>query len=113
LIAIVFGEPGGASLLPAIDEVALLAPTLIELEFYNVCLTKLRKGTASWAQVVRADRLRDYFDISLCPVDAPACFALAQKTGLTAYDASYLWLAKTQAIPLITLDRKLSAASRP
>ena len=32
---------------------------------------------------------------------------LAMKTGLTAYDASYLWLAQSRDIELISLDRKL------
>jgi predicted nucleic acid-binding protein len=36
---------------------------------------------------------------------------LAEATGLTAYDASYLWLARTLNAELVTLDRKLAAAS--
>jgi predicted nucleic acid-binding protein len=37
--------------------------------------------------------------------------ALAAKTGLTAYDASYLWLSQRLGAPLVTLDRKLARAS--
>ena len=37
----------------------------------------------------------------------PEVFALATQTGLTAYDASYLWLARSHDAELITLDREL------
>ena len=33
--------------------------------------------------------------------------ALAMKTGLTGYDASYLWLAQTAGAQLLTLDGML------
>ncbi|WP_235776799.1 PIN domain-containing protein [Pseudorhizobium marinum] len=37
---------------------------------------------------------------------------LAERHGLTAYDAAYLALAVEQNLPLATLDRKLSEAAR-
>ena len=44
-------------------------------------------------------------------VDHAAVMDLAEATGLTAYDASYLWLARELEAELVTLDRKLAAAS--
>jgi predicted nucleic acid-binding protein len=44
-------------------------------------------------------------------VDHPRILDLAEATGLTAYDASYLWLARALGAELVTLDRKLAAAS--
>jgi predicted nucleic acid-binding protein len=35
---------------------------------------------------------------------------LAETTGLTAYDAAYLWLARHLGAGLVTLDCKLAAA---
>ena len=37
--------------------------------------------------------------------------ALASATGLTAYDASYLWLARRLGAPLVTLDAQLARAA--
>ena len=34
-------------------------------------------------------------------------FALAARTGLTAYDAAYLWLARSRDLELVTLDAAL------
>ena len=38
------------------------------------------------------------------------CGTLAERTGLTAYDASYLWLARRMRSELVTLERQLEAA---
>jgi len=38
--------------------------------------------------------------------------ALAERHGLSGYDASYLALALAQNLPLATLDKKLSTAAR-
>jgi predicted nucleic acid-binding protein len=37
---------------------------------------------------------------------------LGLSTGLTAYDATYLWLARTLGMPLVTLDKKLGAHAK-
>jgi len=44
-------------------------------------------------------------------VDHVAVLALAHSTGLTGYDASYLLLARTLGVELVTLDRQLAEAA--
>jgi predicted nucleic acid-binding protein len=36
---------------------------------------------------------------------------LVEESGLTAYDAAYLWLALHLGAPLLTLDRRLTGAA--
>ncbi len=43
--------------------------------------------------------------------DMTQVLALAAATNLAAYYASYLWLAKTLGLPLVTLDRALARAA--
>ncbi len=43
-------------------------------------------------------------------IDHAATLDLAEAAGLTAYDASRLWLARSLGAELVTLDRKLAAA---
>lgn len=71
-------------------------------------------GIANPSQVLKviitfrfAQRLR----VETLAVDQMAILTLAGTTGLTAYDASYLWLSRSLGCELITLDRKLAAAS--
>jgi predicted nucleic acid-binding protein len=47
----------------------------------------------------------------LMDVDHAAVLALAERTGLTGYDASYLHLARTLEVELVTLDHQLAEAA--
>lgn len=44
-------------------------------------------------------------------VDHDGALEAAAATGLTAYDASYLWLARQLGVELVTLDRQLAKAA--
>ena len=48
--------------------------------------------------------------IETVDVEQHEVLATAEASGLTAYDASYLWLARRLGVGLITLDRQLAAA---
>ena len=54
---------------------------------------------------------RNAFQIEIREVPFDAVVALAVATDLTAYDASYLWLARTLNAELVTLDRRLEQAA--
>ena len=43
----------------------------------------------------------------------PKKSGLALETGLTAYDASYLWLSRRLGADLVTLDKALGNAAAP
>lgn len=45
-------------------------------------------------------------------IDHAAALALAETSGLTAYDASYLWLSRSLGAEPVTLDRELIAAQK-
>lgn len=90
----------------------LHAPALIAYELCQVAVTKLRRGEAATgalqAQLVDFEAAA----IELCDVSLHAVLALAQRYGLTAYDASYLWLAAELRAPLVTFDRRLGLAAQ-
>ena len=37
-------------------------------------------------------------------------YDVARETGLTAYDAAYLWLAREMDVELVSLDTRMNAA---
>lgn len=51
-------------------------------------------------------------DVRWVDVEFPAVLDLALESGLTTYDASYLYVARTLGIPLVTFDRELRAAAQ-
>ncbi len=58
-----------------------------------------------------AFRLRKRLGVEEIAVDHDGALELAAATGLTAYDASYLWLARQLGAELVTLDRQLARAA--
>jgi predicted nucleic acid-binding protein len=110
LAAIVFDEPRGDQVAGRIEDCELVAPTLLAYEMANVCWVKLRRNPRQ-----RQELLAALLAPGLAPetlnVDHSAVIELAEQTGLTTYDASYLWLARDLGVELVTLDRQLAVAA--
>ena len=62
--------------------------------------------------MLEAFSLFDALSISLETVNLDAAIVLAERTKLTLYDASYLWLARAHGAELVTLDGRLARADR-
>jgi predicted nucleic acid-binding protein len=110
LAALLFGEPEAERVADRLDGARLVAPGLLSFELANVCLMKCRRHPDQREAVLAAFGLRDRLGIEEATVDHLGVLALAQETGLTAYDASYLWLAGELGAELVTLDKALGRA---
>lgn len=113
LAAVAFGEPLAADVVRRLSGRELVAPRLLAYELANTAWRKARKHPAQRA-AIRAglDRaLADDFAIVWSDVDWAEVMDLALAEDLTAYDASYLWLARHLKAELVTLDAELTAAS--
>ena len=59
------------------------------------------------------DAVRTRVELALYePAQARACLVLGLDHGLSIFDASYLWLALSRRLPLLTHDDALAAAAR-
>jgi predicted nucleic acid-binding protein len=110
LIAVIFSEPGAEMAAEHMHNAALIAPPLIHFEFTNICLVKFRRNLVARDRIPDAFALFAQFQIEFVQPEMSQVFELADVTGLSAYDASYLWLAKTRNAGLVTLDKRLAAA---
>lgn len=108
--AILFNEPEGPAQAQRLGGAALIAPGLLLYEITNVCVTKIRRHPHLRDGLFAAFALLERFDIAFVDVDHREVVALADRSGLTAYDASYLWLARRLNATLVTLDVELGAA---
>ncbi|WP_296493685.1 type II toxin-antitoxin system VapC family toxin [Rhodoferax sp.] len=89
---------------------SLKAPWLLDHEIANVAVKKHRAGFTELAKeglLAYADMDVERFETS--PLDV---YALATRYQLSAYDASYLWLAAELTCPLATFDEKLAIAAQ-
>jgi predicted nucleic acid-binding protein len=111
LAAVLFGEPDAEAVAEELASHRLIAPTLIRYEIASVCLTKSRRYPDRAGALAHMLRLVPEMGIDEVQIDASETVHLAKQTGLTAYDAAYLWVARRIAAPLKTLDAKLAAAA--
>ena len=111
LAALVFGEPEAEAVAALLEGARLAAPSLLDFELANVCLVKMRRHPEQREALRAAFRLARRLAVETVAIDHAAALDLANATGLTAYDASYLWLARALGGELVTLDRKLAAAA--
>ena len=92
------------------------APALLSLEIVNVLAMSRRKKGLTDSQLANYVTRLHRLHWELEPVDLTRSLGpileLAQKHGLTSYDAAYLELAKRRALPLATLDRDLATAAQ-
>ena len=112
LAAVTFGEPEADRCGRMLDGAVLHAPSLLRYELANAACKKCRATQASARDIAMAlslalDQRRGIVYHDPNPVDV---LLLANATGLSPYDASYLWLACFLGADLITLDRQLAAA---
>jgi predicted nucleic acid-binding protein len=111
LAALLFGEPEAEAIASRLDGVRLVAPDLLPFELANVCLVKCRRHPDQREALLAALKLRGRLGVEEIAVDHDAVVELALVTGLTAYDASYLWLARQFGADLVTLDKALDRAA--
>ena len=105
--ALLFGEPEAPVISAALEGKDMIAPSLITFEITNICLKKLRKYPEHQAAIRSAYLLFFRMGIKKVEINGPEVLTLAERTGLTAYDATYLWTAQELRIDLVTLDRAL------
>ena len=88
-----------------------LVPAIWGLEVGNALLTAVRRK-----RIRRADMDQAIEFLRALPIETDALAALhevlqlAQQSGLTTYDATYLELARRRVAPLATLDMQLQKA---
>jgi len=110
VVSALFDEAGAEAALSWMRGRRLCAPHVLDCEVANVALSKMRRGIDAGA-VRDALRMHARAELDRYPVDAVEVVELASRTQLSAYDAAYLWLARTLVAPLATFDAKLGAAA--
>jgi predicted nucleic acid-binding protein len=111
LCAVLFGEPEGRLIADQVGGEAMTAPTALSYEVANTCWKKLRRHPEQRTQLLAAHARFSRLGVRQLEVDLAAIVLLAEKTGLTAYDAAYLWLARTLGVGLVSLDARLLRAA--
>ena len=94
-----------------------IVPPLWQLEVANGLVSAERRGILT---PVETTEILEHFEIVLGgsieitheSVPTRRAIAAARESGLTAYDATYLELARDHRLPIATLDRHLAASAK-
>lgn len=108
----IFAEPGAEAVAERLRGGDLAALALLPYEVANVAAAKLRRRLVREAHAEAAIALLGQLEVTLYQVAAPKLLQVAGRTGLTAYDAAYLSVARALRADLVTLDVKLGRAFR-
>ena len=98
------------------DEVEPQAPNLWQWECANILANGVRRGRIPGASVEGLwnvlEAVRHRVELhELAPAQHKAALAVALDAGLSAYDAGYMWLARSLNLPLLTFDQRLAQAA--
>lgn len=108
--SIVFQEPRAQEADDLIRGAALQAPQLLLYELTHIAQKKSLQYPDQRQAFQRSFEAALSMNIRWREVDHSLVLELALETGLSTYDASYLYLARTLGLPLVTFDQQLQAA---
>jgi predicted nucleic acid-binding protein len=108
--AVFFREPEAELLERKLLNRAWVAPTLIDYEIGSLYLKKLKAYPQLRQQLDECYQIYCTSAVERVDVPVSSVIAIAEKYGLTIYDASYFWLAATLNLELVTLDKQLASA---
>lgn len=110
--ALIFGEPRAEEALALLKGAELYAPPLLAYELTSVARKKALRYPRLKEKIVQALETGLSLEIHWTEVDHLQVLELALDTGLTTYDASYLYLARSLGVPLLTFDERLRAEKK-
>src|SRR3990167_1117700 len=88
-------------------EIQLLSSALLPFEVFNCLKTALLRKRIEFKLASGLGEKFLQLDIKLEEVDFTESFKLSQKANLSFYDASYVYLARSKGVPLLTLDVRM------
>lgn len=111
LAAVAFGEPEAALATALIGDADLYEPTLLGYELASIARKKISNYPEQRDGLLRGLLAILSLDMQLVEPDLQRVVELALESGLSTYDASYLRIAWSLALPLVTYDRRMRVAA--
>ena len=112
MAAVLLLEPEGPAIRAHCEGETLIAPHLLDYELANVMRTRILRNPNDEVAARALGYVLPQLDIHRVSVPPAEILELSLRTGLTPYDAAYLWLAVHRDAELVTLDRRLATVER-
>jgi predicted nucleic acid-binding protein len=107
---LVAGTPRAARLAARVRQETLHAPHLIDVEVLSVLRSLEARRTLTTAEATRAAQDLAALAMTRYPHDVLSSRIWQLRANLTSYDASYIALAESLRVPVVTCDAKLAGS---
>lgn len=111
ILAVLLNEPERGAIIAATKGALLLAAPTLPWEVGNALVALIRRRRLTSRAAQQAWQGFQQIPVRLVDVDVGEALEVAAVLGLYAYDAYVLEAARTQRVPLLSLDRQLLRAA--
>ncbi len=112
LLAVLLNEPARPALISATQGYGLVGAPSLPWEIGNALVAGVRRRRLSVEEVRKAWASYQSVPVRLAQIDGGRAVNLAAEVGLYAYDGYVLETARTERLPLLTLDLGLARAAQ-
>jgi predicted nucleic acid-binding protein len=111
VLAVLLREPERDGIIAVTRGATLLAAPTLPWEIDNALVALIRRRRLTGRAAQQAWQSFQQIPVRLVDVDVGEALEMAEALGLYAYDAYVLEAARTQRVPLLSLDRQLQRAA--
>lgn len=106
-LAVALNEPERDRIIAVTAGTSALAPEILPYEIGNALAAMVKRGKLTESEALEAEKAVGQIPVRLVSADVHGALRLALEHGIYAYDAYFLYCARTFSCPLITLDRRM------
>ncbi len=106
-LAIALDEPQKEHIVEVTSDAVLSAPEILPYEIGNALSAMIKRGRISKVEALAAEKAANLIPVRLVSIDIQKAFELAIEYNIYAYDAYFLFCAKSLTQSLMSLDKRM------
>lgn len=106
-LAIALDEPQKGHIIEVTSDAVLSAPEILPYEIGNALSAMIKRGRISKVEALAAEKAANLIPVRLVSIDIQKALELAIECNIYAYDAYFLFCAKSLTQSLMSLDKRM------
>lgn len=106
-LAVSLNEAEKRRIVALTNDASIFAPEILPYEIGNALSAMVKRKKLTKAQALDAEKVTNLIPVRLVSVDIHDSLMIATEHNIYAYDAYFLQCAKANALPLLTLDKRM------
>lgn len=106
-LAIALDEPQKGHIIEVTSDAVLSAPEILPYEIGNALSAMIKHGRISKVEALAAEKAANLIPVRLVSIDIQKALELAIEYNIYAYDAYFLFCAKSLTQSLMSLDKRM------